>query len=316
MRKKFPSATLILALLFSAVAGTLFSNLSWADPYVYVGDVPPKPDTIPPKISIFSPKNNAAYNTNYIAFTFNVSEPTGPTVNSPIVDEIYYKADWQQNQVTIYAYTSDPYSGHPTNGEYAKYSVNLNLTGIPKGNHSITVIAGYHGWYIPGNDPHTLSMNGFSISGSSIVNFTIDTTLDLTPPKISILSLENKTYHSPDVPLSFEVSESISQITFSLDGQKNVTITGNTTLTGLLNGLHNVTIYAWDIAGNAGASEAISFTVAASLEPEQEQEPFPTTLVIASAVTVAVIGVGLLVCFKKRNHAEINKHSEIEQSST
>jgi hypothetical protein len=45
-----------------------------------------------------------------------------------------------------------------------------------------------------------------------------------------------------------------------------------------------------------GTSETNSFTVA------KEPEPFPTTLIIASIASVAVIGVGLLFYFRKRNH--------------
>jgi hypothetical protein len=45
-----------------------------------------------------------------------------------------------------------------------------------------------------------------------------------------------------------------------------------------------------------GLSETITFTVA-------EPEPFPTVPVVAaSVVTVFVVGAGLLVYFKKRNH--------------
>jgi parallel beta-helix repeat protein len=39
-----------------------------------------------------------------------------------------------------------------------------------------------------------------------------------------------------------------------------------------------------------------------SPKPQTEPESFPTTLVVASVGSVAVIGVGLLVYFKKRNH--------------
>jgi multisubunit Na+/H+ antiporter MnhC subunit len=45
-------------------------------------------------------------------------------------------------------------------------------------------------------------------------------------------------------------------------------------------------------------------------------EPLPTVLVVAFITSVAIIGAGVLVYFKKRNHARINKQSEIEQSST
>jgi hypothetical protein len=41
--------------------------------------------------------------------------------------------------------------------------------------------------------------------------------------------------------------------------KKNVTIAGNTTLTGLSSSVHNLTVYAWDEAGNIGSSETITF---------------------------------------------------------
>ena len=36
--------------------------------------------------------------------------------------------------------------------------------------------------------------------------------------------------------------------------------------------------------------------------PEPQPEPFPTTLIVASVVTIAVIGLGMLLYFKKRKH--------------
>ena len=131
---------------------------------------------------------------------------------------------------------------------------------------------------------------GFFISGSSSVNFAIDT----VPPTVSVLSVENKIYNMSDVPLNFAVSEPASKISYVLDNQDNVTINGNITLTGLSAGLHNVTVYAWDIVGNVGVSETIFFTIA---EPP---ELFPTTIVIAPVALLSVIGSGLVFYFKKR----------------
>jgi hypothetical protein len=56
------------------------------------------------------------------------------------------------------------------------------------------------------------------------------------------------------------VNEPTSWIGYSLDNKPNVTITGNTTLTGLSNSSHNVIVYATDLAGNTG-SNATYFTV-------------------------------------------------------
>ena len=51
---------------------------------------------------------------------------------------------------------------------------------------------------------------------------------------------------------------------YSLDGQQNITFSGNTNLTDISNGLHNITVYAQDTFGNIGSSQTTSFTVAKS----------------------------------------------------
>ena len=112
-----------------------------------------------------------------------------------------------------------------------------------------------------------------------------------SPPTLRIISPENATYPSENVTLNFAVSKQTPWTGYSLDGQDNVTVTGNTTMTGLSSGLHNVTVYARDELGNVGGSETVWFSV---------PEPFPTTLVVASIITVAVAVIGLLVYFKKR----------------
>lgn len=185
---------------------------------------------------------------------------------------------YRTNNITL-SITNDAGLGtHIVDGEYAKSlfwikeSVSLNLS----------------------EGSHTIIASAFSL-GSACVTFTIDT----TPPNVSVASPENITYESFDVPLNFTVNEAVSQITYSLDGEDNVTVAGNTTLTDLPYKGHNITVYAQDVVGNVGASETIYFNIS---QPPSETEPFPTTLVIATIAAVAVISVGLLVYFKKRNH--------------
>jgi N-acetylneuraminic acid mutarotase len=114
------------------------------------------------------------------------------------------------------------------------------------------------------------------------------------PPVIFIASPESKNYTSSEVILNFSVNRKVEWMHYSLDGQDNVTLTGNTTLTGLSAGLHNVTVYARDEFENTGASETISFNV-------EVPEPFPTVPVAAASVACTVAAVGLLlVYFKKR----------------
>lgn len=115
------------------------------------------------------------------------------------------------------------------------------------------------------------------------------------PPAVYVVfPEENMAYPAGDVSLTFTVNRPVVELSYSLDGGANVSITGNTTLTGLTDGVHNVTVYAADSVGNVGASETVTFTI--------EPEPFPTTLVIASVISVAVVGAGVLVYFKKRKH--------------
>jgi parallel beta-helix repeat protein len=117
-----------------------------------------------------------------------------------------------------------------------------------------------------------------------------------TPPKITLLSPVNQVFNESSIPLLFIVDKQVNWMGYSLDGQDNVTVTGNSTITELTNGLHNVTIYAKDTFENIGASATVTFTVA-------KPEPFPTSVVaVASITSVTIVGIGLLVYFKKRKH--------------
>ncbi len=120
--------------------------------------------------------------------------------------------------------------------------------------------------------------------------------LDTWPLKITNLSVANKTYPSDNVPLNFTINGNTAQITYSLDEQANVTIPGNTTLTGLSVGDHNVTVYAWDIAsGNTGASQTANFNVAHMISAVvQPTQPFPITTVLAA---LAAFAVGVVLTF-------------------
>jgi N-acetylneuraminic acid mutarotase len=112
------------------------------------------------------------------------------------------------------------------------------------------------------------------------------------PPEISIASPSSMNYTTNQVALNFTVNKPFSWVGYSLDGKENVTITGNTTLTGLSSGEHRITVYAKDAFNNTGASETITFTIA--------PEPLPTIpIIIASATIVSAVGVTLIIYLKK-----------------
>jgi hypothetical protein len=169
----------------------------------------------------------------------------------------------------------------------------------------VEAIVGYNSqaWYI--QHPFTPEHGGFyepAIAYYSDTGWSDTQTITLSnPPKISFISPQVENYTVSDVPLNFTVDNPISQIAYSLDAKENVTVAGNTTLTGLSNGVHNITVYVNDTYGGTGKSETISFTVAVPEPPQSEKETFPTTLAtVSTVVLVGAVGVGLIVYFKKR----------------
>jgi len=120
------------------------------------------------------------------------------------------------------------------------------------------------------------------------------------PPKIAIMSPVNQQFNESSVPLLFTVDKPVSWMGYSLDGGETVTIGGNTTLEGLANGFHNVTVYAKDTFGNTGASETVSFTL-------KVPEPFPTTVAAVAGISAVVVaGAVLAIHLKKRKKKQIN----------
>ena len=143
---------------------------------------------------------------------------------------------------------------------------------------------GFHGIFVYGIYERA-GGSSFNVYDAASVHFTID---DGMAPVISNLSVENKTYNQESLPLNFTLDESTSWIGYCLDGQANVTMTENFTFTQLSCCSHTLTVYANDTVGNMGSSPTITFTIA---------EPFSTSLVMVSSVTVVavLIVLGLLV---------------------
>jgi hypothetical protein len=214
---------------------------------------------------ILSPLNNEVFSNNTVIVKVNIGTQYW-TINS-----VYYEADWQEGLHRIYSVNNST-----STKMYSRLSITANFTEIPDGRHRITVYANLHD----------------GSQGSSSIDFTIN-----VPPSTAILSPENKTYYTAGLPLNFTVNEPVKWVGYSIDGEKNITITGNSAITNLTNGLHSIIVYANDTSGNMGASQPINFTIA------KPQESFPTiSLAVVSAsivMVVAVVAVGLLVYHKK-----------------
>ena len=263
MKKKVVIIELIAVLLCSFVAGTHFVEEGKTNPIPY------------PKVEIAIE--------NYQGITYNVSAfPLIFSVEQTNFDSelsFYYSLNGQElkpieNVTTVKEEGYPKYPGIPV----ITLRGSCFLFNLSEGQYSLIIYA-FEG---------SLKDGGSEVARSDDFNFGVD-----LAPNVSILSLESKSYNTSRILLNFTVNEPVSQIAYSLDGQENVTISGNTTLTELLNGNHSVTVYATDEAGHIGVSETIYFIV---------DEPLPTSMVIAPFTSIAIAGVGLLVYFKKRKH--------------
>ena len=296
MKKEVYGLAFVLLLLFSAIAGTCFVSLASANP-IWLNDAPEEPITTPPSFHVYSPFQNETHTSTQVLLNFTISKPEAwfrttssvPGYSYAVfgnVTSVYYTVDGGERQ-NIPMHDLDDFYFNENPPRALSFSTSLDLTG---GVHSVVIGVEAVTYYVS----DTYSSHPFSSvvvqAHSAPVNFTVEV------PKPVIIAPVNKVYNETSVPLSFLIYEASSSMSYSLDGQDNVTVNGNVTLSELPNGSHNLTVYVTDQSGNIGVSETIYFTVDVS-------EPFSAAPVAAaSAVTVAVVGVGLLVYFKKRKH--------------
>jgi parallel beta-helix repeat protein len=140
-----------------------------------------------------------------------------------------------------------------------------------------------------------------NLGSSDAIYFTVDK----TPPRVLILSPENKTYDTNSIALNFTVDESVSWMGYRLGGQAAVEIFGNTTLAGLAYGARNITVIAKDSVGNTGTSETVHFTLVQKGGNGTEPEPFPSTWIIAGAAAAGAASAAAILLYyftKRRKH--------------
>jgi hypothetical protein len=280
MKRRTLALALITMLLSSMLVGMQFIDKARAETlgpiYIPIREYPSST-----KVRIFSPQQNNKYNASSILLNFTVEAyesiyDVGYSLDGVTVERV-------NNFTKISEVLAPEIRNLTPNWVRVTFMSNLFLSYLSEGKHSVTVYQGFQ------------YQNRYEVSAYAYVNFTIGD----VPPNIRVLSPEAKVYNTSDVQLNFTVDEPVSQVTYSLDGQDTVTVVGNTTLADVLEGEHNVTVYAIDSGGKVGTSETIIFTIAK--DPESP-ELFPITLITASIASVTVIGVGLLVYFRRRSH--------------
>ena len=180
-------------------------------PFVSANPVTPHP--FQPFIIFYSPQNKS-YNTN--ALVLNVSVGTITLGQCPGENyEVTYSLDGQEFMLIplVYKGIFDSENVMP----HSVYVGAINLPSLSEGSHSIVL----HCLFEIGD-----KYVNYSLTSDDSVVFSIDK----LPPCIFVQTVENTTYETSDLPLNFTINEFTSKLTYSLDGQENITITGNTTL--------------------------------------------------------------------------------------
>jgi hypothetical protein len=267
-------------------------------------EAPSNPNVSAPKITFTSPNNNSLCNTNSITLSFTVNQPLSHIQycpGYPYASLVYYKVDsqLQANSAQNSAATDRLLNDHVTiydkvsaNSAYTD-STNLALKQLSDGNHNVTVYVWYEGKYNTISDFRTTTQETYSIRASKTIFFSVDT----TAPNISLQSIADKTFTSPNVDLTTLTNEPIMNASYSLDGQATVAFNGNTTLTDLTIGSHTITVNAFDAAGNMGMATT-AFTV-----QSPNTETFPVAaIIVLGAVSAVLACVGVVVFLKKKQN--------------
>jgi hypothetical protein len=274
MKKTALALAIILAMLASIMAG------------IQILEVANAQYAPPPSIEIYSPIPQPDVHSN-ASVMLNVRVNVLPSESD--IAFIRYSLDGKAN-VTLANLTKEDNVWYwtTTEGVFAQgkaFSTEASLGILADGNHTLTVYAHY--------------ADGREMSKSR--EFTVDTHYKhWTPPELMLLCPLNKTYTSTELQLTFATNETILSANYLLDNRGGNAsqylrgLIGNTTLTGLSNGIHKLTVTVWTERGLA--SQSIFFTVAQETE---NQQSFPALMITMVAVTGAVVAVGALVYFKK-----------------
>ena len=96
--------------------------------------------------------------------------------------------------------------------------------------------------------PYSLKLSSVPLNGmSEVTNFTV-----VKPPVVDVISPLNRTYNDITISLTFAVNKPVVWMGYSLDGQENETVRGNTTITGLPNGLQKKKVFPKNPVGTTG----------------------------------------------------------------
>ncbi|MBE3116411.1 hypothetical protein IMZ68_04330 [Candidatus Bathyarchaeota archaeon] len=197
-----------------------------------------------PKMTVISPTTDTVYDTLSILLSVKVEMQNWNWTDWEKLAVMNYSLDGQQDVAV-------PVTNEIKSNGNGLATVNglatTTISGIANGAHSL---------YIHGET----TFSQYSSSGTPL-SLTIYFIVNAATPTIQVLSPQQKTYNSIDVPLVFKSNKPLTWAGYSLDQKMVVTSLTSTTITNLFNGVHYLRVYGNDSNGNICASQEIVFTI-------------------------------------------------------
>lgn len=288
--KKVLAALLILVMALSVAQ----LNSSIANPYIET-----------PAITITQPSPSflTCYKNTSIPLTIEVRvlKTDVPNVYIPQIKNISYNIDNNQN-ITLTSLN-----------EGAKFYADSNTIGVTL-NAKDTIEN-----LTEGN--HVLKAYSYDSNGQVLateITFTVDSSYEF--PTLLIISPQNETYSSKDVPLTFSINKEYRNAQYLIDEDfssgKFITITGNTTLTNLSNGTHKILIKAVAIDNYHHNGTPIGqFTffninnTTANMNPNMNPVPSNTDEIIIISIIGLLITTTALIIYRRKRTRLTQKES-------
>jgi hypothetical protein len=248
-------------------------------------------------ISVDTPIENTTYAQNNLIVNVNVGYTWGLYLDSL---KLTYYLDGQ------------PISSKNINGmEKDSYIFNsidsITLTELSNGKHTFQVKGSVTGYYIAiGYADQSLD--------TGVINFSVGVGV---APKVAIFRLAE--YKTSQALVTFTLDRSDATISYSLDGQANVTLPQteatqignqylyNVTFSGLSDDMHILNAYATDSFGNTGSTIA-NFRINTATPTSTEKPSFQpiqitNIAIIAGGVidSAVIVSIALLIIYRKQN---------------
>ena len=172
--KAFIAAITVSVILISIACGMLSVEVAEANPFFMFHLVDQVPGTIPPNITISSPKNNTVYSLDNIIVTFNVDRPQLDGCRGTAIIDVKYTLDGGTTQ----AFSIWRGNSASNSNAIPEYNTTFTLPSLPTGNHSLTVYAE--------GVVYVVDLDIFFINSSSTTFFATGTQPNEPSPSLSV----------------------------------------------------------------------------------------------------------------------------------